>query len=355
MLRRGYTLAVEMPTEALSPISAVEEESSIESGGHADHKRRLDKGGTALCIARGSTSVRVPDDSSGGQTPATTANTAVETVIHAAGLDSDQLLLLHVVQSEWAEEDRHKEASKPSSGTKSPRKVSPRSPVPSKASSKSKSSRSPMRSCASEAPAVVDVTFASAPSQADWERQLRKAAELEKRLQQAEAQLLESQQHSELKDVDVAETNAAAWEMAEAAQFRVSNVEAMAYKLEEQASEQAQTFHVQEAELAKRAAMVQEQQAHAARTAEVKLRTQLMEEAARLRQAESAVLDMNAKTELFLAQRVIDQQSYAAELERVKQLAAGTAAVSQSAVEHQAAAAVASESHKTQMLEQQPS
>ena len=85
-----------------------------------------------------------------------------------------------------------------------------------------------MRSCASSAgQGEVEVTFAE-PSQAEWERQLRRAAELERRLQFAEAQLLESQHHSELKEFDVSETNAAAWEMAEAAQGMVSHVEARA-------------------------------------------------------------------------------------------------------------------------------
>ena len=117
-----------MPTaQELSPISAAGEESSYESVAHTDRKQKLDKGGTALCIARSSTSVRVPDDSSRGQTPATTAQTAVEAIVHAADLDSNQLLMLHIVQSEWAEEDRQKKASKSPPGSKFPKKgASPR-------------------------------------------------------------------------------------------------------------------------------------------------------------------------------------------------------------------------------------
>ena len=183
-----------MPTaQQLSPISAAEEESSVESIGPTDRKQRLDRGGTALCMARGSTSVRVPDDSSGGQTPATTAQTAVGAFAQAAGLDSEQLLLLHVVQSEWAEEDKQRKALESASGSKTPKKgASPRSPAPSIAKS-TKSSRSPMRSCASTAGAQeAEVTFAGSPTPGDWEMQLRRSAELEKRLQLAEAQLLES-------------------------------------------------------------------------------------------------------------------------------------------------------------------
>ena len=151
---------------------------------------------------------------------------------------------------------------------------------------------------------------------------------------------MESQQLSELKDQDVSETNAAAWKMAEAAVYRVSNAEAFASELEEQASKRTLEFQVHEAELARQAAAAHEQQANIARHAEVKLRTQLAEEAARLRHAEAAVLDMHARTELFRVQQALHQQSYAAEFARAQQLAAGSAAISQSAVERRAAAAI---------------